>query len=212
LIFLDYLAWDKGGRRGDFYFEGECQGSLAATLGNPIDKDGLVKELFSQVLPNGKTQDLAKQVFRGQNVHGKDMDQTPIAAAGAPAKPPEPLSSPKPELAAPPAPKPHADPPNFPELLPHTDLILTALQEGKTLEEIWLWLKSQRIVTTISRVGVFCQALSSSEQSATLPPLPRSKPAPASATELLDEPTHPQAESFKLSTWLAKEFRAALRH
>ena len=75
LILLDYVAWTKaGGEPDEFRLKGNFKDSAAATLGNAIYKDGPIQELFSVVRQSGKSDELAKQFFRGQNVHGRDPD------------------------------------------------------------------------------------------------------------------------------------------
>jgi len=75
LILLDYVAWTKaGGEPDEFRLKGNFKDSAAATLGNAIYKDGPIQELFSVVRQSGKSDELAKQIFRGQNVHGRDPD------------------------------------------------------------------------------------------------------------------------------------------
>jgi hypothetical protein len=75
LILLDYVAWTKaGGEPDEFRLKGNFKDSAAATLGNAIYKDGPIQELFSVVRQSGRSDELAKQIFRGQNVHGRDPD------------------------------------------------------------------------------------------------------------------------------------------
>lgn len=75
LILLDYVAWTKaGGKPNEFRLKGNFKDSAAATLGNAVGKDGPIQELFSVVRQSGTTDELAKLIFRGQNVHGRDKD------------------------------------------------------------------------------------------------------------------------------------------
>jgi len=80
LLFLEYAAWGKAGKKGKCFFSGKSRGSLAASLGDAIYKntdDEFIHSLFTYV--NSRTMDfsLVKQVFmcdRGYNVHGKEKD------------------------------------------------------------------------------------------------------------------------------------------
>lgn len=72
LLFLDYMVWDKSGRSGKFYFSGSCSGSLAASLGDAIYGSGPITELFVGAdAPNKTPRPQIKQIFSGDNVHGR---------------------------------------------------------------------------------------------------------------------------------------------
>jgi hypothetical protein len=73
LLFVDYLVWDKTGRQGRFYFTGSCHESHAASLGDTIfSGHGPIHELLCGTEGPGKpVKPHAKQIFYGDNVHGR---------------------------------------------------------------------------------------------------------------------------------------------
>ena len=74
IVILKYLLWDKQGRKGSAYLTGKHRDSLAASLGDAITNETGFVEVFGEVLPSGITTPRVKQIFVGENIHGKARD------------------------------------------------------------------------------------------------------------------------------------------
>jgi len=74
LIFLEYVVWDRAGRKGEFFFDGPDRQKLARTLGKGMYKPN--DTLFGVFcVRNGKEIDnCALSIFQGQNVAGNAED------------------------------------------------------------------------------------------------------------------------------------------
>jgi hypothetical protein len=74
IVILKYLLWAKQGRKGSVYLTGKHRDSLAASLGDAITNETGFVEVFGEVLPSGITMPRVKQIFVGENMHGKARD------------------------------------------------------------------------------------------------------------------------------------------
>ncbi|MDR3459675.1 MAG: TraM recognition domain-containing protein [Verrucomicrobiae bacterium] len=76
LFFIRYLAWAKAGNTRGFYFQGRCNGSMAASLGDAItNEEQNIAELFEESIGLGKFSRLRNVFPSGPNMHGKDKDK-----------------------------------------------------------------------------------------------------------------------------------------
>jgi hypothetical protein len=217
LVFLDYLAAGEG-TVGPLFFCGARNGSLAASLGDAIsDNSARLHLLLMQRLESRPPVSRVKQVFGGVNIHGKDKenDQRRIFVR------PESLPSDCIEVYwTLHSPGRITDRAVFRELarrirkslgLPvEHELSAGEGSPAKTPPRPAEAKGTQPSLPLGMEQAPVPPPSPKSEPEAPPPLLPYGKPAPASATELLDEPMQPQSESFKLSRWLAQEFRAAL--